>query len=107
MYPNEAYLLVQEKSILLETSWKSRQKKLLMDLHKETHSEAVMIISDLIDNDAKLEEQLVKIHKIQSEIFGYDNQIIRVKSYYSETEYYASDVESAGKNWNKLLPPWI
>ena len=26
MYPNEAYLLVQEKSILLETSWKSRQK---------------------------------------------------------------------------------
>ena len=71
-------------------------EKLLMDLHKETHSEAVMIISDLIDNDAKLEEQLVKIHKIQSEIFGYDNQIIRVKSYYSETEYYASDVESAG-----------
>lgn len=56
-----------------------------------------MIISDLIENDAKLEEQLVEIHKIQREIFGYDNQIIMVKSYFNETEYYASDVESAGK----------
>lgn len=97
MYPNEAYLLVQEKKYLTGNQLEEQAEKLLMDLHKETHSEAVMIISDLIDNDAKLEEQLVKIHKIQSEIFGYDNQIIRVKSYYSETEYYASDVESAGK----------
>ena len=97
MYPNEAYLLVQEKKYLTGNQLEEQAEKLLMDLHKETHSEAVMIISNLIDNDAKLEEQLVKIHKIQSEIFGYDNQIIRVKSYYSETEYYASEVESAGK----------
>ena len=96
-----------KKKVSYWNQLEEQAEKLLMDLHKETHSEAVMIISDLIDNDAKLEEQLVKIHKIQSEIFGYDNQIIRVKSYYSETEYYASDVESAGKKLEQAFAPWI
>lgn len=97
MYPNEAYLIVRDARFFAGNDLQKQVEKILRDLQGRTKSEAVVIISDTAERAEDLRGQLQKIHKIQAELFGYGNRIISIRDYYSETEHYAQDAESAGK----------
>ncbi len=97
MYPNEGYLIVRDNRFLSGNDLQKQMEKFLRDLQRRTKSEAVVIISETVEQAEDLREQLQKIHTIQAELFGYGNRIISVRNYYSETEHYAQDAESAGK----------
>ena len=89
MYPNEGYLIVRDNRFLSGNDLQKQMEKFLRDLQRRTKSEAVVIISETVEQAEDLREQLQKIHTIQAELFGYGNRIISVRNYYSETEHYA------------------
>ena len=91
MYPNEAYIVVRDTRFFVGNELEKQVQKILRDLQVKTRSEAVVIISEVVDSAQKLEKQLIQIHRIQAELFGYENQIVSTRGYYSETELYAQD----------------
>ena len=103
MYPNEAYVIVWDSRFLTGDELEKQLQKILRDLQVKTRSEAAVIISEVVDSAKKLEKQLVQIHKIQAELFGYGNQIVSTRGYYSETELYAQDAERAARQMMQAI----
>ena len=103
MYPNEAYIVVRDTRFFVGNELEKQVQKILRDLQVKTRSEAVVIISEVIDSAQKLEKQLIQIHRIQAELFGYENQIVSTRGYYSETELYAQDAERAARQMMQAI----
>lgn len=103
MYPNEAYVMVRDARFFTGNELEKQVQKILRDLQMKTRSEAAVIISEVVENAEKLEKQLEQMHKIQAELFGYGNQIVSTRGYYSETELYAQDAESAARQMMQAI----
>ena len=103
MYPNEAYIVVRDTRFFVGNELEKQVQKILRDLQVKTRSEAVVIISEVVDSAQKLEKQLIQIHRIQAELFGYENQIVSTRGYYSETELYAQDAERAARQMMQAI----
>ena len=103
MYPNEAYVMVRDARFFTGNELEKQVQKILRDLQVKTRSEAAVIISEVVENAEKLEKQLEQMHQIQAELFGYGNQIVSTRGYYSETELYAQDAERAARQMMQAL----
>lgn len=97
MYPSEGYLIVRDDRFISGDNLERQTEKILRDLREKTKSEAVVIISETIENAKELGKQLDQMRTIQAELFGYENRIVSVRDYYCQTEHYAQDAERAGK----------
>ena len=103
MYPNEAYVMVRDARFFTGNELEKQVQKILRDLQVKTRSEAAVIISEVVENAEKLEKQLEQMHQIQAELFGYGNQIVSTRGYYSETELYAQDAERAARQMMQAI----
>lgn len=94
MYPNEAYLVVGEEK---ERELKNKGDKILKQLENRFDSNGVILVSDGFSSSEQMLEGLHQIHRIQKDLFSYDNQTILIKDYLGNKSYYESDAEKICK----------
>ncbi len=94
MYPNEAYIMVTEEK---EKDLKHRGDQMLRTLENRFDSNGVILASDNFSNLEEVLEGVQAIHKIQKDLFSYDNQTILIREYLDNKSYYESDAEKICK----------
>lgn len=94
IYPNKAYLIIQDATLLREDNLEKQLGKLLRDLKEKNRDEALLLISSPITMTSELSEQLEQMNDIHMDVFGYGDRILKTSDYYHEMGHYASDVEA-------------
>ncbi len=97
MYPNEAYILIRDESAEREKNLKGNGDKILQQLKNRTNSNGVILVSNIFSSAEELLDELCRIHRIQRDLFAYDNQTILVRDYLVNKSYYEFDAEKICK----------
>lgn len=97
LYSNEAYLIIPGIELLRRNTLKEQIGKLSRELFRDIKDEASYLASAPIESMEEFEAQLQAVHSVRSDIFGYDNQVVRTNDYYHDAGHYALDVETVRK----------
>ncbi len=80
-----------------ERELKNKGDKILKQLENRFDSNGVILVSDGFSSMEQMLEGLHQIHRIQKDLFSYDNQTILIKDYLGNKSYYEFDAEKICK----------